>query len=181
MGLVALRGRELTFFGVRTLRNGHRPYDVVGQARRIVLSAIETYQPDVVAIEQPLNLATERSHVLNVIVQELCERVREVGLELIVLSADQVRVCVVGHARATKIQLATRLVEMGFDQLRPLIPKPPRIAVLGPSPKDKYWLHMFDALGLAVAAGAGTLGRELSAQSGARVQELDPGQRLGRT
>jgi len=39
MGLVVLRGRELLYFGVHTLRNGTRPHDVIGQARRIVLAS----------------------------------------------------------------------------------------------------------------------------------------------
>lgn len=152
MGLAVLRGKELRFFGVRALRNGKRPYDVIGQARHVVLTAIETYEPDVVAIEQPFNLATTRSHVLNVIADELCERVREIGLELVVLSPDVIRLRVLGNPRATKIEVARALVGRGFEQLRELIPQPPARAALGLRPKDKYWLHMFDALALAVAA-----------------------------
>jgi hypothetical protein len=44
------------------------------------------------------------------------------------------------------------LVDRGFEQLRALIPKPPARAALGLRPKDKYWLHMFDALALSMAA-----------------------------
>jgi len=153
MGLAVLRGKELRFFGVRALRNGKRPYDVIGQARHVVLNAIETYEPDIVAIEQPFNLATTRSHVLNVIADELYERVREIGLKLVVLPPDVIRLRVVGNPLATKIEVAQVLVDRGFEQLRALIPKPPARAALGLRPKDKYWLHMFDALALALAAG----------------------------
>ena len=38
MGLAVLRDGVLLAYGVRTLRNGARPYDVIGQARRIVLT-----------------------------------------------------------------------------------------------------------------------------------------------
>src|SRR5437016_4009268 len=86
MGLAVLRGRELCYFGVRTLRNGTRPYDVIGQARKIVLDAIERHAPQVVAIEEPFNLPTKRAHLLNVISDELRERAREVGLEVVALS-----------------------------------------------------------------------------------------------
>lgn len=155
MGLAVLHGKDLRFFGVRALRNGKRSYDVIGQARQVVLTTIEAYQPDIVAIEQPLNLATTRSHVLNVITDELCERVREMGLELVVLSPGVIRQRVVGNPRATKIEVAEALVGGGFEQLRQLIPRRPARAALGLRPKDKYWLHMFDALALATAVARG--------------------------
>lgn len=152
MGLALIHGNELLFFGVRTLRNGKRPYEVVGQARKIVLDTIGKYQPDTVAIEQPFNLATTRSHVLNVIADELRERADEIGLKVVWLSPEAVRERVVGNAHATKIDIAHKLVASGFDQLQGLIPKRPMRAALGLQAKDKYWLHMFDALALAVAA-----------------------------
>lgn len=151
MGLAVLRGRELRYFGVRTLRNGTRPHDVIGQAKRIVLATIEKHQPQVVAIEEPLNLPTKRSHLLNVITDELRERAAEIGVEVVALSPAAIRERVTGNPRATKIDVAETLVSAGFHQLNPLIPKRPKRAALGLRPRDKYWLHMFDALALAVA------------------------------
>jgi Holliday junction resolvasome RuvABC endonuclease subunit len=151
MGLAVLRGSELRYFGVRTLRNGTRPHDVIGQARRIVLSAIKRHSPQVVAIEEPLNLPTKRAHVLSVIAQELRGRAEEIGLEVVELSPAGIRERVTGNPRATKIEVAETLVRTGFAQLRDLIPKRPARAALGLRPRDKYWLHMFDALALAIA------------------------------
>lgn len=156
MGLVVLRGRELKYFGVRTLRNGQRPHDVIGQARRIVLATIEQHQPDVVAIEEPLNLPTKRSHLLNVISDELRERAAELGLEVVTLSPETIRERVTRNRRATKIEVAENLARNGFDQLRELIPRRPARPALGLRPRDKYWLHMFDALAMAVASRAET-------------------------
>jgi hypothetical protein len=65
MGLAVLRGRELLAFGVRTLRNGERPYDVIGQARRIVLAATAGHAPQIVAIEAPLMLPTKRAALMS--------------------------------------------------------------------------------------------------------------------
>lgn len=151
MGLALLRGRELLWYGVRTLRNGTRPYDVVGQARSIVLQTIERHAPDVVAIEEPLMLPTKRAAILSVIAQELRARSEELGLEVVELSPQAIRRRVVGNARATKIEIAEHLVANGFEELRDLLPKQPARAALGLRPRDKYWLHMFDALALAVA------------------------------
>jgi len=152
MGLAVLCGRDLRYFGVRTLRNGARPYDVIGQARRIVLAAIGRYSPQLVAIEEPLMLPTRRAALMSVISEELGKRAAELGLEVLELAPSRIRQVVAGNPRATKIEVAEVLVRNGFDQLRPLIPKRPVRAALGLRPRDKYWLHMFDALGLAVAA-----------------------------
>lgn len=153
MGLAVLRGRELRYFGVRTLRNGTRPYDVIGLARRYVLAAIEKYSPEIVAIEEPFSLPTKRSNLLNVVADEMRGRAEEIGLEVVALSPAAIRERVTGNPRATKIDVAEHLARSGFDQLQQLIPKRPARAALGLRPRDKYWLHMFDALAIAVAAG----------------------------
>lgn len=154
MGLVVLRGRELRYFGVRTLPNGKRHHEAIGLAKRIVLAMIEKHRPDVVAIEEPLNLATKRSHLLNVIADELRERAIEVGIRVVELSPDAIRQQVTGNPRATKIDVAEHLVRNGFDLLRQFVPKRPARPALGLRPREKYWLHMFDALAIAQAASS---------------------------
>jgi Holliday junction resolvasome RuvABC endonuclease subunit len=154
MGLVVLRSQELMAFGVHTLRNGTRPHDVIGQARRIVLAAIAKHEPQVVAIEEPLMLPTKRAALMSVIVQELRGRAEELSLEVVELSPATIRERVTGNPRATKIEVAEHLVASGFGDLGDLVPKRPARAALGLRPRDKYWLHMFDALALSVAAGA---------------------------
>ena len=151
MGLAVIRGPELLSYGVRTLRNGTRPHDVIGQARRYVLAEIEKHAPEVVAIEAPFNLPTKRAHLLNVIDDELRGRAEELGLTVVALSPSAIRDRVARNPRATKIDVAEVLVANCFPQLRELIPRRPRRAALGLRPRDKYWLHMFDALGLALA------------------------------
>ena len=91
MGLAVLCGRELRYFGVRTLRNGTRPYDVIGKVRRIVLETIERRRPHVGAIEEPLNLPTKRAHMRNVTADELQGGAEEIGLEGVALSPSAIR------------------------------------------------------------------------------------------
>ena len=152
MGLAIIRGTTLVSFGVHTLRNGHRPHDLIGQARRIVLAAIEEHGPDVVAIEKPYALPTRRAAILSVIEQELRGRAVDLGLRVVEMTPEEVRQAVVGDLRATKIDVAEALVAGDFRQLADLVPKRPVRAALGLRARDKYWLHMFDALGLAVVA-----------------------------
>lgn len=155
MGLAVIRGQKLLSYGVRTLRNGTRPHDVIGQARRHVLAEIARHAPEIVAIEEPFKLPTKRAHLLNVIDEELRARAVELGLEVVALSPEEIRRRVTGNSRATKIEVAEHLVRNGLEQLAPLIPKRPARSALGMRPKDKYWLHMFDALAMALAARFG--------------------------
>ena len=152
MGIAIIRGAALVSFGVHTLRNGHRPHDLIGQARRIVLSAIEEHGPQVVAIEKPYALPTRRGAILSVIEQELRGRAEDLGLRVVELTPEEIRRVVVGNPKATKVDVAEALVAGNFGQLAELVPKRPARAALGLRARDKYWLHMFDALGLAVAA-----------------------------
>jgi Holliday junction resolvasome RuvABC endonuclease subunit len=107
-------------------------------------------------MEAPLMLPTKRAAILSVIAQELHSRARELNLEVVELTPQEVRQRVVGNPRATKVDVAEALVRQGFKELNELIPTRPARAALGLRPKDKYWLHMFDALALATAAAAPT-------------------------
>ncbi len=152
LGAAVIRGRELLDYGVHTLRNGERPYDLIGQARKVVLGYIERHAPDIVAIEAPYLISSKRAAVLSTIAQELHGRAKELGLRVVELTPEQVRKAVVGKERATKIEVAEALIRGGFDQLEALKPKRPARAALGLRPRDKYWLHMFDALAIAFAS-----------------------------
>lgn len=151
MGVAVLRGEELLAYGVHTLRNGEKPYDLIGQARRVVLAYVERHGPATVAIERPLRIPTKRAALLLVLTGELHARARELGLRVIEIGPEEVRRTVVGNPRATKIDVAECLVRGGFGDLRRLVPRRPSRSALGLRPRDKYWLHMFDALALAAA------------------------------
>jgi Holliday junction resolvasome RuvABC endonuclease subunit len=153
LGAAVLRGSNLLAYGVHELKNGERPYDVIGQARRVVFRYVEQHEPQIVAIEAPYGIATTRGAVLRTIARELRERAKELGLEVMELSPEQVRESLMGKPWATKIEVAEALVERGFTELRGLVPKLPARSALGLRPRDRYWLHMFDALALAASAG----------------------------
>jgi Holliday junction resolvasome RuvABC endonuclease subunit len=149
MGIAILRGQSLIACGVHTLRNGDRPHDVIAQARRILLSYIGEYGPGLVGIEKPLLHPTKRAALVSVIVEELRARSRELGLHVMEVSPRDARGIVVGDRCAKKLDVAKALVKR-FPELRSKLPKAPKRSALGFRPRDKYWLHMFDALAVAV-------------------------------
>ncbi len=153
LGAAVLWGDQLLGFGVHELKNGEKPYDVIGQARRVVFAYIARHDPEVVAIEAPYPIPTERGAVLQVLARELHERAKELGLEVFEATPERVRQAVAGNPKATKYEVAQELGKR-FSQLAPLVPKKPQPAVLWLKSKERYWLHVFDALALARAAGS---------------------------
>lgn len=157
MGVAVLKDGDLIDSGVHTLRNGERPHDVIGQAKQIVLSYVAKHGPSVVGIEKPLRKATKRAALVSVIVQELHARSRELGLHVVELYPSEVRERVMGDPHATKLDVA-RVLATRFPHLHAWLPTAPPHPVLGYRPADRYWLHMFDALAVAVAIESKTGG-----------------------
>ncbi len=154
LGIAAIRGSRLLSGGVHTLRNGHRPHDVIGQARSVVLKYVAKYEPTVVAVERPLLFPSKRAALVSVITEELRGRSMDLGLRVVEISARDARRIVVGDSHAKKLDLARVIVRDHFPQLADRLPRRPRHAVLGFDDRDRYWLHMFDALAVALAAKA---------------------------
>ena len=154
MGFGVLKGRTLLDYGVHTLRNGRRPYDLLGQARDHLFASIRDHRPTIVAIEEPLLIPSKRAALVSAIAQELHERARELGIRVVEIVPSRVRETVAGNPKATKIEVAEALVRHGFEELDPLVPKRPARAVLGLSDRERYWLHAFDAVATALGAAS---------------------------
>ncbi len=151
LGIAVIRGRRLLASGVHTLRNGHRPHDVVGQARAVVLRYIAEHAPGIIVVERPLLLPSKRAALVSVITEELQARSSDLGLRIVEVSAREARRILVSNPMARKIDVARAIVRNHFPELAPRLPRPPRHAVLGFNDRDRYWLHMFDALAVALA------------------------------
>jgi Holliday junction resolvasome RuvABC endonuclease subunit len=161
LGAAVVRGGQLLAYGVHELKNGQRPYEVIGQARRVILGYIEQHAPQIVAIETPYLIATKRGAVLTTLSQELHERSKELGLTVLELSPEEVRRLAVGQDRATKYDVA-RILAGRFPELTALAPRKPKTPALWLGSRDRYWLHVFDALAVACAVASGALSRHPS-------------------
>lgn len=156
LGFAIIRGPELLEYGVKELRNGERPYDVIGQARRVVLRLIALHAPSVVAIEAPYLIPTPRAAVLSTITQEIHARAKETGSEVVELKPEVVRERLTGNAKATKYEVAQWLARERFPELSALVPQKPKVPALWLTSRERYWLHMFDALALAATSSRRT-------------------------
>lgn len=148
LGAVVLRDQKLIRYAVHELRNGERMYELLGQARRVVFQYIERFSPQIVALEKPYVLDSERAVTLRALVRELRERAKEFGLAVLELSPEEVRRATAGNAKVTKYEVAQVLVNH-FPELSQLAPRKPKVPALWLTSKDRYWLHVFDALAVA--------------------------------
>lgn len=142
MGVAVLQGDELLDYRVKTFRNGRKVKDLLIQASICMRSLMEQYRPDIVVIEKPFFAKTKRSALLVFLVQELRRRALLRGADLRLVSPLEVRAKLVGNAKATKRDVALKVIDH-FPELREHF-----------HPRDhwreRYWGHVFDA----VAAGS---------------------------
>ena len=101
-----------------------------------------------VAIEKPLRLG--HAELLTTIVEER-KREGPRGRSGSALAGGN-QGSLVGSPRANKLHVAIAFVER-FPELRGKTPKKPARSALGVRPGEKYWLHMFDALAVALGIG----------------------------
>jgi Holliday junction resolvasome RuvABC endonuclease subunit len=143
MGVVVLEGTGLLYYGVCDFTHRRRPADVLFRATRATITRfISRYEPTVLAYEQTFYIQAKQSALLHV--QELeIERIgRAHGLRVRGCSPFTVRSRLCGDGRATKEDVADRLVER--------YPELARYRFRPGSARNDYWLNMFDALAVAV-------------------------------
>lgn len=151
MGVAVVRGPELLDYGVHQLRNGERAHELLTHAQQILFAIIRDHAPDVVAIEAPYLITSKRAAVLSTLAQVLHRRAADLGIRVVELSPEVVRKAVTGNAKAGKVAVAQTLASRSFRRLAHLVPNKPKVPALWLTAKERYWLHMFDALSLAVA------------------------------
>ncbi|MFH1680621.1 MAG: crossover junction endodeoxyribonuclease RuvC [Candidatus Eisenbacteria bacterium] len=153
MGVVVLENEELVDYRVKTFRNGRNVKDLLEQAHRIMTRLLEEFDPDGVVIEKPFFAKTRRSALLVFLVQELRSRVRRGKIDLFEYGPRRVREILLGNPKGTKRDIARHVADR-FPELRQHLHTNAHW-------KEKYWSHVFDAVGLALAHRQ-AVGREQS-------------------
>jgi len=149
MGVAVIRGPRLLDYGVHQLRNGERADELLEHAKQVLFAIIRDHGPSIVAIEAPYLITSKRAAVLSTLAQVLHARASALGIDVVELSPENVRKRVAGDPKAKKIVVAKKLGEQ-FPEISRLIPQQPRVPALWLTARERYWLHMFDALALAV-------------------------------
>ena len=139
--MAVLEGDELVNWGV----TGFRKQDArtIQQAvQRRVQRLIDTYKPDVLAIEEPSAVRLRMSPLLGVIIRQIRAVAVDTGVRFVAVAQAEVRERLCGSARATHAQMAERIVE--------IYPHLGRYCRGASQWQEDYWRPMFSAVGVVL-------------------------------
>lgn len=140
LGIAILEGDELIWYGVKTFPGLRRLPDVRAEVKEYLATLLHQYQPNVLAIEQPFYAQSLVSKNLCKLTEEIKEWGRWRGLTLhsYLPTAPKAFFC---RDDPTKQSLAEAMVTKFPFLGRYLTYLPWR---------RRYWMHMFDAVALAL-------------------------------
>jgi len=145
MGVAVFEGKQLVYYGVKTVRGRRSPAEVLRRIQEITASLITRYRPSCLAIEK-MFLVQKSASLLVVAAEEIKATGRQHGLEIYEYAPTFVRKLICNSGRATKEQTA-KVVTRRFPELRPYLEQKTKWEAL-------YYANMFDAVALALCCAA---------------------------
>ena len=146
IGVAVLEADELLFWGVAGFRESDAQALLKTVEKRIQ-DLVLTYQPEVLAIEQPSKVRLRMSPMLGMITGRVSTIAVEAGLRFLALDALVVREKLCGSSKATRARMAERIVE--------LYPHLGRYCRCSSQLQEDYWRPMFSAVGVATVFRCG--------------------------
>ena len=146
MGIAVLEGDELIFWGIAGFR-AHAGQKLLTAVERRLRGLVQTYQPMVLAIEEPTAVRLKMSSALAGIVMRIQSVATNAGLRFVTASPEGVRERMCGSERATHAQMAERMVKR-FPHLE-------RYGRCSSQRQEDYWRPMFSAVGVGVCVCSG--------------------------
>ena len=146
MGIAVLRGGELRFWGVAGFRQRDLD-DLLNALERRLTRLITLYRPAVLAVENPTSKRLNASPWLGAVMARIRAVGVDSGLRISLCDPVSVRERLCGSAKATRQDLARRIVER--------YPHLARYRTCSGQWQELYWTPMFAAVGVGLAGEAG--------------------------
>ncbi len=150
IGVAVLEGEELLYYGVKGVRMRKTSTEVQKEAARIIHHLITDYQPQVLAINQPLILQ-QSAERLALVIREIKRTARGENLVVYEYAPKIVRQFICGAAKATKRETA-RQVAVRYPELI-------RYANGKSKWEEMYYARMFGAVAVGIACYQSVRGR----------------------
>ncbi len=144
IGVAVLDGAKLAYYGVKTLSHRKSPHDILMEGRKLIRELIDDFKPKTLAVEKTFFANNRNSALLNVFANEIVAIGKRKGLRVKLLAANVVRKELCRNGWATKREVAQEICHR-FPELMPFLSSDRRW-------KEDFYLNMFDAVALGIAA-----------------------------
>lgn len=144
MGVAVLEGKDLLFWGVAGFRE-YQGEALLAAVEARLLALLQTYQPQVLAMEKPSPGRLVASPALGAVMSRISAVAVRAGLQVRLYGSKGVRERLCGDSRATHNQVVDRVVA--------LYPHLGRCRRPRRTWQEDYWRPMFTAVAVGVVGG----------------------------
>jgi len=141
-GVAVFKGEDIIVSLVKVLSTKGSPRRRLEKVKRVFSSLIEDYAPEVLVLEKPFFFWSKQSRFLDVVIEEIKCLTRKEKIKIYEFSPKTVRKIVCGKGNATKKDMAQIICSI-YPELKIYLKQMTKS-------QEKYWNHMFDAVGLGV-------------------------------
>ena len=141
IGVAALSGRELLYYGVKTIRRRGSASVILRQVQQVILRLIADYKPQYLAIEK-MFLIHKSAALLNVTADEIKVVAKDQGLAVYEYAPTFVRKMICKTGKATKKQ-AAEIIAGQYPELGRYLEQRSKWEAL-------YYANMFDAIAVGL-------------------------------
>jgi crossover junction endodeoxyribonuclease RuvC len=160
MGYAVLERNDLLYFGIHTFKGRHSLEEFVAEARSLLDRLIESFDPQIFAIEQTRFKRSRRPRRVHEIVEALRAYAETRGLVTLAYTPTSVKLALAGDGNATKRQVAAILATQWYPFLDKYFRRDLRS-------QEQYWQNMFDAVALGILGYEDVSKRRLAAKAAA--------------
>lgn len=141
LGVAVLRGRELLFYGVKTVTNRKNPQRVLETISNYIRNLLKKHRPTHLAIEK-MFVTQKNSALLTVAAEQIKATAKEANLPIYEYAPSTVRKRLCRTGRATKRETAAVLASL-FPELK-------RYYLRTAAWERDYYSNLFDAVAVSV-------------------------------
>ncbi|MFA5393973.1 MAG: crossover junction endodeoxyribonuclease RuvC [Candidatus Ratteibacteria bacterium] len=141
-GIAIFRDNDLCDSMVKVLKTKGSPRKRLEEVKKIFLSLLNDYAPDILVLEKPFFFWSKQSRFLDAVVEEVKSLAKKNKMKVYEYSPRTARKVVCGNGNASKKETA-KLLATFYPDLYIWLNQDRKY-------KELYWGHMFDAVGLGV-------------------------------
>lgn len=141
IGVAVLEGKELLYYGVKTIRRPKTPREILEDAATLIKNLTTIYQPHILAIEK-MSLIQKSESLLVVVAEEMKATAKQEGLSIYEFPPAMVRKQICQKAKATKKETASQ-IGLFYPELQ-------RHLNYSSKWEELYYANLFDAIAVGI-------------------------------